>query len=207
MSEIIDRIKDVLAEVPDGLTSAEIAERVGGTSYTIGSKLSKLGIYGELAREKIDRRRYRYKLPQRLSPLAKPGELLKRVTVAAATPSPHETVAEHILASHYLAMIRQLPCLKCGMEPCGEAAHVRFSSGAHGKHSGIGKKPDDKYAAPLCGWCHREDRDSQHHVGEKLFWGQLGINPVLVCERLYPARGDLVRMRAIILTAIAERQR
>ena len=91
------------------------------------------------------------------------------------------------------------------MEPCGEAAHVRLTSAAFHKRGGMGKKPSDRWAAPLCGSCHREDRNALHRVGEYLFWLDLGINPLLICTRLYAARGDLVRMRAIILVAIAER--
>jgi hypothetical protein len=205
MSERIDQIVATLAAAePDGLTSAEVAARLNMTSYNASGTLSKLAAYGKIASEKIDRQRYRWKLkpmpqPQRVAPLAKPGELLKRINGVAPQPLPREASDPA-----YLAMIRQLPCLKCGMDPCGEAAHVRMQSGAHGKHNGIGRKPDDRWAAPLCACCHREDRDSQHRVGELVFWHRLGSNPLLICERLYAARGDLVRMRAIALLAIAE---
>lgn len=46
MSEITDRILATLANFPEGLTSAEIAERVDMTSYNICGKLSKLAAYG-----------------------------------------------------------------------------------------------------------------------------------------------------------------
>ncbi len=38
-----------------------------------------------------------------------------------------------------------------------------------------------------------------------MFWAELGINPLIVCEQLYAQRGDLVAMRAVIFNAIAQR--
>lgn len=107
----------------------------------------------------------------------------------------------------YLKLIRQLPCLKCGMEPAGEAAHVRLNSAAFNKRQAMAKKPEPRWCVPLCSGCHWRDRDALHRTGEYLFWHQIGLNPLLVCERLYAARGDVVRMRAIALAAIAERGR
>jgi hypothetical protein len=105
----------------------------------------------------------------------------------------------------YLALIRQLPCLKCGMEPCGVAAHVRLNSAAHGKRQAMGQKPDDKWAVPLCAGCHTQDADAQHKVGEMPFWYAVGINPLLACERLQHAAPDVVAMRAVVFRLIAER--
>jgi hypothetical protein len=139
--------------------------------------------------------------PRRLAPPAPFGALLKRVIVPP--PRPYRNEAER--DPDYLAMVRQCPCLCCGMEP-SEAAHVRFASAAFGKASGLGKKPDDRFSAPLCAGCHRLGRDAQHNRGEQAFWHALGINPLIVCERLYAQRGDLVAMRAVIFTTIANRK-
>jgi len=139
-------------------------------------------------------------LPQRLALDAAPGALLKGF--ARAVPITHS--AAHELS--YLALIRQLPCLKCGLEDSSEAAHLRQQSAAHGKRGGIGKKPEDRWALPLCGGpqgCHAE----QHKIGERVFWDGIGINPHLVCEKLYAQKGDVVAMRAVVLGAIAERGR
>lgn len=46
MSEVTDIIIATLAAEPDGLTSAEVAERTGMTSYNVSGKLSKLAAYG-----------------------------------------------------------------------------------------------------------------------------------------------------------------
>jgi hypothetical protein len=140
--------------------------------------------------------------PQRFNIIAKPGDLLKRqgegrgriIMLAATERDPV-----------YLARVRMMPCLRCGVEPCGEAAHVRRQSGTFNKRGGMGKRPADRFALPLCRGCHTADADAQHRVGEALFWLRVGLNPLLVCERLYPARGDLVAMRAVVLRAIAER--
>lgn len=140
--------------------------------------------------------------PQRISRPEPPGSLLKRITVAALRRVQAEPKGGD---PAYLAQVRQLPCLKCGMEP-SEAAHVRFASAAFGKASGMQKKPLDAYAVPLCASCHRLDRDAQHSRGERMFWAELGINPLLVAQRLYVQRGDLVAMRAVVMVAIAERR-
>lgn len=140
---------------------------------------------------------------RRITAVAAPGSLLKRslpiqprkdVKAAAGRDLP------------YLEMVRQLPCLKCGDEPC-EPAHVRFASAAFGKASGMQKKPDDKHSVPLCPGCHRLDRDAQHNRNERAFWDEIGINPLIVAEKLYAQRGDLVAMRAVVMVAIAERRR
>lgn len=137
--------------------------------------------------------------PQRLTPPEPPGALAKRLAAA------HGRIRTPGRAPTYLALVRQLPCLCCGVEPCGLAAHVRMQSGTFNKHGGTGLKPDDKWVVPLCDACHTRDADSQHRVGEVAFWQRVGLNPLLVARRLYAQRADLVAMRAIVLQAIAER--
>lgn len=139
--------------------------------------------------------------PQRVAAAAPPGSLLKRGQVQPRT-RPEVTGRD----LPYLALIRQLPCLKCGMEP-SEAAHVRFSSAAFGKTSGMQRKPKDSETVPLCAGCHRLDRDAQHNRSEREFWDSVGVNPLMVAQRLYAQRGDLVAMRAVVMVAISERGR
>ncbi|WP_339501002.1 MULTISPECIES: hypothetical protein [Pseudomonas] len=141
--------------------------------------------------------------PQRITPPAAPGALLKTV----GTPAQPRFRAEPADDPDYLALVRQCPCLYCGVDPCGEAAHVRLASAAFGKSSGLQKKPEDRWALPLCRDDHLNARHAQHRRGEDAFWQALGINPLLVCERLYARRGDLVAMRAVAMVAIAERSR
>lgn len=140
--------------------------------------------------------------PRRIMPLAPVGSMLKRVAAPAVRPP--KTEAERDPA--YLALVRDLPCLHCGTEP-SEAAHVRMASAAFGKASGLGKKPEDRWALPLCSADHRLLATSQHERGEQQFWADLGISPLIVCEQLYAQRCDLVAMRAVVLVAIAGRQK
>lgn len=140
--------------------------------------------------------------PRRLTPPSRAGSLLKaHHRVVAPRPRPND--AERDPA--YLAQVRACPCLNCGLDPCGEAAHVRFASAAFGKASGLGKKPPDKFALPLCAEDHRLGRRAQHTRDEQGFWYELGINPLITAERLYAQRGDLVAMRAVIFSTIATR--
>jgi hypothetical protein len=141
--------------------------------------------------------------PQRLTHYAPPGSLLKRFDAPA--PRPRAIEAER--DPDYLVMVRHCPCLSCGMDPCYEAAHVRMASAAFRKASGMGKTPPDKWALSLCGDDHRILTTAQHNHGEAQFWYRLGISPLIVCEKLYAQRGDLVAMRAVVFTAIAERGR
>jgi hypothetical protein len=139
--------------------------------------------------------------PRRLTPPAAPGALLK----SFAAPAPRPRKADSERDPDYLALVRQCPCLHCGMEPAYEAAHVRMASAAFGKASGMGKKPPDRWALPLCPDHHRLLTTSQHHQGEVLFWDALGINPLIACEKLYAQSGDLLAMRAVIFSTIAQR--
>jgi hypothetical protein len=138
--------------------------------------------------------------PQRIVPPSPIGTLFKQSERAVRALPANAGVA----ADDYLTAIRQLPCLKCMMEP-SEAAHVRLNSAAFNKRQAMARKPQPKWCLPLCAGCHTRDRDALHRTGEWLFWQQLGISPFLVCEKLYAARGDLLRMRAVAFQAIAAR--
>jgi hypothetical protein len=144
----------------------------------------------------------RLTMPQSVTRIAAPGSLLKR---PRGVLSPARRTAARSLDATHLDAIRQLPCTRCGMEPCGEAAHVRLNSSAFGKRQAIGQKPGDEWTAPLCRGCHQDDPDSQHRVGEAIFWDRVGINPLLLAKALYEASPDIPRMRAIVFTFIANR--
>ncbi|MCW1431364.1 DUF1364 domain-containing protein [Novosphingobium sp. JCM 18896] len=62
----------------------------------------------------------------------------------------------------HLGFVRSFHCAVPGCQGMPiEAAHVRLGSGA-----GMGQKPDDFRAAPLCKFHH----SSQHSQGEETFW-------------------------------------
>jgi hypothetical protein len=105
----------------------------------------------------------------------------------------------------HLQAIRELPCLKCGLEGFSEAAHVRMNSAAFNKRGSKGMKPDDKWVAPLCPSCHRLDDDAQHNMDERQFWFQLNLNPLLICEALHKVSPDIVAMRAVVFNFVAQR--
>lgn len=62
--------------------------------------------------------------PQRVCATAAIGTLLKSALRAAKVKAGSSRRASPSDAAH-LAAVRALPCLKCGMEPAGEAHHVR----------------------------------------------------------------------------------
>jgi len=102
----------------------------------------------------------------------------------------------------YLALIRRLPCLSCDTDPAGEAAHVRMS-GPEKEITGMGLKPADRFALPLCRHCHTQGPNAQHTIGEVDFWTSLNLDPLAICRRLYAVRPNLSAMRDIIF---AERE-
>lgn len=122
----------------------------------------------------------------RVSPIAKPGSLLKGTKPAKKWSKPKSIGAD----ADYLKDIRRCPCLGCDNDPAGEAAHVRMSDGPE-KQGAMGKKPDDRWTVPLCHGCHMQ----QHQVGEKTFWERLGLNPIAACASLWAWRHDIGEMR------------
>lgn len=142
-------------------------------------------------------------LPKRLSPPAPIGSMLKR---------PSEQPQGSLLGKakgepDYLVLVRQLPCLYCGVEPCGEAAHISFSSAQFGKSNSFGKRAHDSCALPLCRDDHMNAKHAQHKGNEEAFWTALGIDPYFTAKRLYEKRGDLVAMRYVVMETIANRDK
>jgi hypothetical protein len=125
----------------------------------------------------------------RLAPADAPGTLFKRPAPPKRTPRerlPHRNNTDHLEA------IRQCPCLACGRDPCGEAAHVRM-----GTHAGMGRKPEDRWVTPLCRACHAD----QHEIGELTFWHSLDLPPLTIAAALYRASPNVEAMRAMVFVA------
>lgn len=80
----------------------------------------------------------------------------------------------------YLAWLRRQPCAARHLGGCSgpiEAAHIRFSDAAAGRvNPGMQRKPDDRYAAPLCSGHHREGPQAQHRGGERAWWSSIGLD-------------------------------
>lgn len=94
--------------------------------------------------------------------------------------------------------IRQCPCVKCLIDPAGEAAHIRMTR-AGKPISGVGNKPDDKFTTSLCHEHHME----QHSIGEISFWADIGIDPIRLAETLYRLSPNIEAMRACVFAAHA----
>lgn len=139
-------------------------------------------------------------LAGRVSPVAKPGSLFKGATKPRKGGSPQGSTGRD---TKHLALIRQLPCLSCDTDPAGVAAHVRMTR--VGKPiAGTGNKPGDHWTLPLCRQCHTDGPNAQHVVGEVPFWRDLGLDALVVCQRLYAASPDIEAMRAAVF---AEREK
>lgn len=102
----------------------------------------------------------------RISPVAPPGSLLR---------GPKGRQKD----DKYLAMIRRCPCLTCDTDPAGEASHLRASA-PDKPVTGVGIKPDDRWALPLCHPCHM----ASHRLGERRFWALHKLDPYAICVTL-----------------------
>jgi hypothetical protein len=92
----------------------------------------------------------------------------------------------------HLAFVRQLPCVACGKAAPSEAAHVRTAA-----DGGVGMKPADRYAVPLCTTCHAK----QHRMGELSFWSAFRIDPLNVSLRLWTISADIKAGERIVFRA------
>ena len=70
----------------------------------------------------------------------------------------------------YLDYIRGLPCAICG----GEAEPHHWRKGAL---AGVGLKPDDCFAIPLCAEHHTLGKDAVHNIGHAAFAERFRIDP------------------------------
>ena len=77
----------------------------------------------------------------------------------------------------YLAWIREMPCIACGIERQSEAAHT-------GRDGGMRQKASDYSCVPLCGGCHTQDSDSYHRIGKRAFEERHGLRFAAVVDRL-----------------------
>ncbi len=135
----------------------------------------------------------------RIPNYAPPGSLLdKRSKHRRVVPDgPGQREPREVDEGH-LAAIRLLCCCRCGRMPA-EAAHIRYGDRAHGERSfGIGEKPHDRRAVPLCAECHRDGRDAQHRNGERKWWRRQGIDPHALAAKLYAVSPDHDAMMKIV---------
>jgi len=84
--------------------------------------------------------------------------------------------------------VASLPCCHCLAQPPTQAAHIRS-----GQTGGMGLKPSDDLAIPLCVDCHRH----QHTTSEVAFHGNIERVKALATA-LYACSGDWVRGAALV---------
>ena len=95
----------------------------------------------------------------------------------------------------HLVYVRSLRCSICKNNIETQAAHIRMADARIAKPlTGIGIKPDDRFALPLCNDGHRK----QHAMGERRFWSLYKFDPILIALALYSVSGDHEAGEAII---------
>lgn len=88
----------------------------------------------------------------------------------------------------FLRFVRRHPCCVCRAPAPSQAAHIRMAATDRGKRStGMGEKPSDRWAVPLCRFCHLDAPLAQHRIGEARFWALVGVDPFAVAESLWTA--------------------
>jgi len=94
----------------------------------------------------------------------------------------------------HLRFVAGKPCLICGRRP-SDPHHLRFM-----QPRAMGRKVSDEYVVPLCRTHHR----TNHRAGnERVWWQQLGIDPVQIARDLWKeTRG--VRFAAAPSAPVAE---
>ena len=115
---------------------------------------------------------------------------LKRERNRAAGKRAPEQRQPRELDAGYLAFLRRLPCVAGVMghgdcQGATQAAHLRFSDASRDRRNpGLGNKPHDRHATPLCAHHHLRD---QHARQEQAFWNGLGVDPGDLSAALYAA--------------------
>ena len=69
----------------------------------------------------------------------------------------------------YLAWIREMPCIACGVEGRSEAAHT-------GTDGGMSQKASDYSCVPLCANCHTQAPGAYHRAGKGAFERRCGLS-------------------------------
>lgn len=112
----------------------------------------------------------------------------------------------------YMSWIARLPCLKCavqgrvtfGVEVC----HPKIAIAAHGwREGGLSEKIHDRRCIGLCATHHRLARDSEHMMGQRAFYDDLGICPGCLTESLNSAYDAEQPGIEVIWSAVRSRRR
>jgi len=81
----------------------------------------------------------------------------------------------------FLQHIRGYNCACVENDPTGCAGKIQAAHVRRGTDGGIGSKPGDNFAIPLCEQHHRD----QHNIGEQSFEKRHGFKMLQVADRLW----------------------
>jgi DNA recombination protein Rad52 len=99
----------------------------------------------------------------------------------ATSPAPHVMLPRRVRNKEHLRAVAKEPCLVCGRRP-SQAHHLKYL-----QPRGLGVKPSDEFAVPLCRLHHR----ALHDAGdEEAWWHQQKVDPVTEAERLWRGRAS-----------------
>ncbi len=100
-----------------------------------------------------------------------------------------------VKVSKHLDDIRTLPCLLTGLEGSTHAAHLRYGDTRYDKReTGMGERPDDRWAVPLCQDLHTMLPGAQHNHSERAWWKYFDVDPVRVAHLLWSYRSNVPAM-------------
>ena len=108
----------------------------------------------------------------------------------------------------YLDWLKTRYCVVCGRPGPNDPAHIRSASMKYDKPlTGAGRKPDDRWAVPLC----RADHDAQHAAGDELkWWNGYSLDPFELAIAYYAqfgGKGGKPKPRTIIKPRLPKEQR
>ncbi len=109
----------------------------------------------------------------------------RKAAKAARRPNP-KADRGRVRDNGYLAFLRRQACA-VGPAGCGgptDAAHIRSHRPGE-RPTGMGRKPDDRRATPLCRNHHTAGPDAQHNSNEMAWWAAHGLNPFDVADKLF----------------------
>ena len=93
---------------------------------------------------------------------------------------------ERKLAPVHVSFVKTLPCLSCGRVDHSDPHHVKLACPEAAKVTAGTMRPDDMWLVPLCRKCH----NLAHSRTERVFWGELTVNPHFVALALWAFSGD-----------------
>ena len=94
----------------------------------------------------------------------------------------------------HLGNLRLCPCCVCGASPMSQVHHLKSGTGERG----MGQRSTDRWGVPMCR--HHHDEVERAGTRNEVSWfARHGIDPHNLAMSLWMARGDVERMRKIVM--------